>query len=414
MNRQSARSYGILVVAIVLLGVNMRAPIVSFGSVAAMVQADLGLSALMVGVLGAIPMLAFSLGSIIAPKVSERFGLEKSLMGIACLLTVAIVGRVVGGVASFVLGTIAVALAIALGNVLIPAVIKKRAKERLSTTTGIYAMSLSLFAGVAAGVVVPLAYYLDSWRLSLSLWALASFVVVWLWLWLYRISLAQGSNNQGSNNQGNNNPINHHQVNHATPPSSTDTSKSSVWRSSLAWWISGLMGLQSLLYYTLASFLGLLLVSRGVSPVAAGQVMMVLQCTAIPTALFLARWVAMGKSIRIAAMTASIISMIGMAGLAFLPTAWVWLMAVLVGSGLSLVFTLCLMLFGLKTHNDKQTAQLAGMVQAVGYGLAFFGPVMVGLLLSWSGGFTLPMGVLLALLVLQGVCAWFATSNRTI
>lgn len=396
MNRQSLRLYWVLVVAIVLLGVNMRAPIVSFGSVAAQVQMDLGLSSVMIGALGAIPMVAFSIGSILAPKVAGRFGLERSLIGIALLLTLAIVGRVLGGVLSFVIGTIVVALAIALGNVLIPAMIKKRAKERLSATTGIYSMSLSLFAGLSAGVVVPVAYYLHSWRLSLSLWAVASLMATLLWLWLYRYW-----------------QITDDQVQTQTVTTTT-ASQVNVWHSPLAWWISGLMGLQSLLYYTLASFLGLLLISRGVSEMQAGQVMMLLQCMAIPTALFLARWVAMGKSIRLAAMAASIANVIGVAGLAFLPIAWMWLMAIFVGIGLSLVFTLCLMLFGLKTHDDKQTAQLAGMVQAVGYALAFFGPTMVGSLLSWSGGFTVPMVLLVGLLIIKCLCAWFATSDQTI
>lgn len=389
-----------LIIAIILLAVNMRAPIVSFGSVAKLIQADLQLSSAMIGLLGAIPMAAFAIGSILAPQISARFGLERSIVALAGILTIMIAGRVLGQATLFFIGTIGLSLMIALGNVLVPAIIKKYAKENLSAVTGIYSMSLSFFAGLSAGVVIPMANWsshyfkhVEGWRMALGVWSLMALMATMMWFWLSQKWQA-----------------NHPQQKQA--PSTKHQSTPSVWRSSLAWWISGLMGLQSLLYYTLASFLGLLLVSRGISETTSGMVMLLLQCVAIPSGLFLAYWVGAGHSMRMIAILASLFNLIGVAGFAFLPTFWVWLMAILVGVGCALLFTLCLMLFGLKSQNDQQTVNLAGMVQAVGYGLAFFGPIMVGSLLSWSGSFDLPIKVLLIILMIKLLCAWFATSNR--
>lgn len=173
-----------------------------------------------------------------------------------------------------------------------------------------------------------------------------------------------------------------------------------------------MMGLQSVLYYSLASFLVLFLMSRDVPAARAGRVMMLMQFMAIPSALFLARYVARGHSIRLLAMTAGLMNVAGVAGFAFLSTGFMWLCAALVGAGCALIFTLSLMLFGLKTDNDADTAALSGMVQAVGYGIAFFGPWLLGLLLAWSGGFMLPWSALIAVMCVNLVASWFATADK--
>lgn len=393
--------FPILLCAMFFLAVNMRSPIVAFGSLADKIQAELGLSSALLGLIGAIPMAAFCAGSLIAPKISKQLGLERTVLILSLVLTLAIALRVLDvalfGVPwlVFFMGTLALSFAIALGNVLIPAIIKKHAKEKLAFTTGIYSMCLSLFAGLSAGLVVPLSIALSphsaNWRAALGIWAVAGVIASMLWLFLYR-----------------------HWKKHPapTPHLQPQTSKKNVWHSPLAWWLSGMMGLQSVLYYSLAGFLVLLLIHRGVLPVRAGQVMMLMQFMAIPSALFLARYVARGHSIRLLALGAGVMNIIGMAGLLFFPTAFMWLCAALVGAGCALIFTLSLMLFGLKTDNDADTAALSGMVQAVGYGVAFFGPWLVGILLSSSGGFFLPWLLLIGVAVVNLICSWFATADK--
>lgn len=391
----------VLLCAMFFLAVNMRSPIVAFGSLASKIQADLGLTASLVGLVGAVPMMAFAIGSLIAPKISRQIGLERAVLSLSVVLTLAIFLRVQDVVLFgtpwllFFFGTVVLSFAIALGNVLIPAIIKKHAKEKLAFTTGIYSMCLSLFAGLSAGVVTPLSVFFakdgENWRAALGIWATAGVIASVLWLFLYR----------------------HWQKNPAishTP--STHRPKTKVWRSPLAWWLSAMMGLQSVLYYSLASFLVLFLMSRDVPAARAGQVMMLMQFMAIPSALFLARYVARGHSIRLLAMTAGLMNVAGVAGFAFLSTGFMWLCATLVGAGCALIFTLSLMLFGLKTDNDADTAALSGMVQAVGYGIAFFGPWLLGLLLAWSGGFMLPWSALIAVMCVNLVASWFATADK--
>lgn len=65
-----------VVIAILLLAINMRAPIIGFGAVAKLVQQDLGLTTKTIGLIGTIPVMAFASSSFVAPMLSRRIGLE--------------------------------------------------------------------------------------------------------------------------------------------------------------------------------------------------------------------------------------------------------------------------------------------------------------------------------------------------
>lgn len=64
--------YVILTIAIILLAINMRAPIIGFGALSHLIQNELGLSTQLLGVFGAVPMIAFGLSSFIAPKIAQK------------------------------------------------------------------------------------------------------------------------------------------------------------------------------------------------------------------------------------------------------------------------------------------------------------------------------------------------------
>ena len=114
-----------VVIAILLLAVNMRAPIIGFGAVAKYIQHDLGLSTKTIGLIGTIPVTAFAASSFIAPMISRRIGLENTLVLSASMLALGIFVRAWQPALGFlVVGTVLLSLAISLGNVLAPAVIK--------------------------------------------------------------------------------------------------------------------------------------------------------------------------------------------------------------------------------------------------------------------------------------------------
>ena len=100
-------------------------------------------------------MLAFGVFSGVAAPLSRRFGEERVLGGAVGLLAA---GLILRGVAPGVLlfpGTALAAAAIALLNVLLPSLVKRRAPERAGLLIGLYLLSLSAGSILASLIAVP-------------------------------------------------------------------------------------------------------------------------------------------------------------------------------------------------------------------------------------------------------------------
>ena len=392
-----------VVIAILLLAVNMRAPIIGFGAVAKYIQHDLGLSTKTIGLIGTIPVTAFAASSFIAPMISRRIGLENTLVLSASMLALGIFVRAWQPALGFlVVGTVLLSLAISLGNVLAPAVIKKYTPHNIGLVMGTYSMFLSVFAGVASGVAVPLVTH-AGWQFALSVWGWVSIAALAAWLGVVHLRLRQkiSSDDQDVLTQA-----------LAMPQ---PASQKSVWRIPLAWWISVFMGLQSLTYYTLASFLPSLLIDKGLSKAQAGSVGMVFQVVAFPAILLLTKWVSNHWNLRTLAMAAALGNLIGVVGFGFLPLeGWVWVWSVAAGFGCGVIFTLCMMIFTLKSKDSQQAAELSGMAQTVGYSIAVTGPIVSGWLKDISQSWTLTIVFLTVLMIANCGFSWLATQDKPI
>lgn len=390
--------YGFIATAIVMLAVNMRMPIIGFGNLLPFIGQELTLSLQMTGIFGAIPMIAFGASSVFAPKLSAKIGLEKTLAYVAGLLFVSMILRVTGGVSVLLIGTIVLSLAISVSNVIIPAVIKKYAKQRIAQLTALYSMTLSVCAGVGSALMIPITQA-SNWRVGLSAFAVFSLVAMVFWVVILRTSQQDtiASNQKNSTQQHNLQAI-----------------SKNFWISLVAWSISLFMGLQSLLYYTLATFLPTWLVARGMTDTHTGVVVMVLQTVAVPSTLFLSFWLKRNFCLQTIAIIACLSNMFGVLGFGFGSLDWVYLWAVLTGFGCGVAFTLSLTLFGLKTQNPSDTAKLSGMAQSVGYGVAFFGPMMTGMLYEWLQNWQSISIILAVIMATKAIFAWIATSERLI
>jgi CP family cyanate transporter-like MFS transporter len=86
------------------------------------------------------------------------------------------------------------------------------------------------------------------------------------------------------------------------------------------------------------------------------------------------------------------------------PLVWV----VLLGLGTGATFPLALLLVVLRSGDPRVTPQLSAMVQGLGYLVAATGPVVVGVLHDVTGGWTVPLVLMLVLTALQAGVAWLA------
>lgn len=382
-------TFWLVLCAMILLGTNMRAPIVALGSIAPVVQDALNISETQIGWLGAVPMLTFALGALISPTIGKRFGIENTLIAMIALLTFGMVIRaVIPTWIGFLSGTVMLTLAIGFANTLAAPVIKQRTPHNIPLITGLFSLTMTVTAGIVAGVVLPLSEKVG-WQWSLGGWSILGFFAIAIWIFL-RLRLGSSSDQ-------------------VVPVAAQGSSNISVWRTGLGWQIGIFLGLQSLLYYTVASFLPSILVSKGMSAVSAGQMGSVFQFMAPVSILSLTWLINRGRPIQALAVFAATLNVIGIVGLSYTSTDWAWLWSGMMGVGCSAIFTLSMMLFSLRTYTTNQASELSGMAQFVGYIIAFCGPLGTGWLHEVTDSWDLPLLITLILMIINVVIAWLVS-----
>src|SRR5919198_4785327 len=182
MGSDARKSTLLLAVGMVLVAANLRAAASSVGPLLDRIRDDLGLSSTAAGALTTLPVLCFGLAAPLGPTLARRIGYQAA---VGCALTALVAGlllRLVPGIAPLYLGTTLAGAAIAIGNVLLPVLVKRSFHERAGAMTGIYTTALIASAAVGAAVSVPLAnLFNDSWRGSLGFWAAPAMLGLLAW-----------------------------------------------------------------------------------------------------------------------------------------------------------------------------------------------------------------------------------------
>ncbi len=380
----------LLLIGILLIATNLRAPITGLAPVLALIQQAFDLSTARAGLLTTLPLLAFALVSPVAPALARRHGLERTLFGALVLIAGGVALRSAGSAWSLFVGTAVIGAGIAVGNVLLPALLKRDFPTRIASVTGAYALSMGVAAAIASASVYPLASGLGlGWAgglLAMLVLPLAAMLLWWPQLGK-RAAVAQAG----------------------TAPAAT----APIWRHALAWQVTLFMGLNSFVYYVMIGWLPAILASGGYSAAEAGSLHGWMQLASAVPGLLLGpliqrlpdqKWVALAMSLLVAA---------GVLGLQWLPgLAALWVS--LFGFGAGACIILALMFMGLRTADPRQAAALSGMAQCVGYLLAAFGPPLVGALRDTSHGWTLPLSVCLVLSLAMAVLGMLAGRKRCI
>jgi CP family cyanate transporter-like MFS transporter len=360
----------VLLVGIILIAANMRASITAVGPLLSDITHAYGLSSAEAGVLTALPVLGFAAFSPSAPRLSRRIGMERALLAAMVALALGIVIRSLPSTPALFAGTVLLAAGIALANVLLPALVKQHFSSRQASMTTAYANVMGLLAAVASGIAVPLADVLPGgWRASLGAWVVL--VIAALVLWAPRALAAT-------------NAIAGEQTHTPLP-----------WRSQTAWQVTAFMGLQSLGFYVMISWLPSVLKTHHVSARAAGFELLGYQLIALLTTLMLPLMADRGDDHRAIGALASIFCAVGYLGLLLAPgISLLWVLIAGCGTGPTLV--LALSFVALRVREPHQAAALSAMAQSVGYLIAAAGPFIFGALHAASGSWSLSLIVLVA------------------
>jgi len=369
-------------IAVVLVALNLRPAIVAVAPLFDTISAELELSSFLAGLLVTLPVLSFGLLGPLAPVLAARIGFERSL----ALVLLAIIGgsalRLIPTIPGLFGGTLMLGAGIAIGNILLPGLIKRDFAHRLGLMSGLFSMCLAAGATLAAGVTLPVAEAAGwEWNEALAAWGL--FAVVGLGCWLPALWHARGSAGH--------------------PP----TLGIRLSRDRVAWFVTAFFGLQSFNFYATTAWLPTILVGYGYDAVFAGLMLSLVNLVSIAPALVVPLILDRMRSQAAFTVFVSFLYFAAIGGFLAVPGAvvvWMVLLGLAQGAGLGLGLTFLV----LRSPDAAHATQLSGMAQSWGYLFAAIGPLALGALRDASGAWVVPMLLLLLMLVPQAITAYLA------
>lgn len=374
----------LMALGIIFIATNLRAPITSVGPVINEITDYFNLSNIQAGLITTIPLMSFALLSGFAPGISNKIGMEKLLLFSLVLLTSGLLIRITGQVYFLFIGAAMVGAAITVGNVIMPAVIKKEFPDHTGIMTGIYAVSMNLTSAMAAGFSIAIGTATGwGWKGSIGVWAIVAILslLVWIPQVLKRKKQVEA-------------PV--------------KASFKSMFKSRLAWNVTLFMGLQSLLFYCIAAWLPAVLQDWGMSKEDAGWVLSYVQLAQLPITFVGPVIVSRMKNQGILVWITGLLMLAGILLIIIFKSQFIILATILIGVAGGLAFGLAMMFFVLRTKNPAMAASLSGMAQSFGYLIAAAGPPVFGLIYDFTGNWTYSFYLLIigvAALIYSGVNA---------
>jgi CP family cyanate transporter-like MFS transporter len=361
---------------ILLVALNLRPAVASLSPIIVAVERDIPLDSVALGILGMLAPACFAFAGLTMHPLSRRVHAEWILLGALVSIvggqliratTFSFTGLLVGGIFAFV--------GMGVANVLLPPLVKKYFPRRIGLVTSLYVTLTSVGALVPPLLAVPLQQAM-SWRESLGSWAVIGVLAIIPW-----IAMVVGRRSRDTANATSTIPNPH---------------IGGLWKSRIAWGVALIFAISSFNGYAMFAWLPPMLVTiAGTTETEAGQMLSLFAAMGIPAAILvpiLANRMREPLHLVYPGVAAFVV---GYLGLILAPTVLTWLWVATLGLG-TLIFPLSLLLVNLRTLTYEGSIALSGFVQGVGYVLGALGPLSVGVIHAISGGWIVPLIVLLA------------------
>lgn len=418
----------VMILAAMVTAMGLRPGATSVGPVLPEIIESLGMNGALAGLLTALPGLCFAIFGLMANRFASWTGFVGSLVVASALSTLGLALRALTGSWELFLILSMIALSgMAVGNVILPAFIKKEFHRRSAQMATAYTTFLAVGATLPTFLTPVLARRGEQlagvgqgWRLALGVWAGISLVALVLWVFLYWRDKAL---------RGRQRPLGVAPSPASSPSTSTSPTPSpspspapspspsrmrvSIWRSRTAVALMLFFGLQSMQAYTQFGWAPAAYRAGGLDVSSAGMMLAIISLGGIPGGLLMPSLVARGRGLQWWIIFFGSMLVTGYLGIAFLPTTVPWLWAVMLSVS-GFCFPMALALIIDKTDSPAVTAALSGFVQPVGYLLAALGPFLVGLVFGLIGNWV-PILIALSLTSVPMVGAGIvAVRGRTV
>jgi CP family cyanate transporter-like MFS transporter len=378
-------------IALLLLAANLRPALASVGPVLDRIGAADQLSGAELALLIALPVLCFALLAPMAPVMVVRLGLERTIAVALVVVLVGMLARVGPGVAALMAGTIVAGAGIAVCNVLLPVLVKRTFPHRVGLVTGAYTTMINVSAATAAAATAPVVVASGgTWRIGLAVWVLPVVPAMAIWV---RLSVRADRERSG-----------HAAVRHSWR----------LFQDRTARYVIAFTATQSVLYYSVLSWLPSIYLSHGYTETRAGLLLAVTTLISAPVALVVPSLAGRATSQRAHAASVAACAALGLAGVLLAPTAAPYVWAVFIGIGLGGAFPLALTMFVLRTHHESETGSLSMVAQATSYLVAAAGPLAIGILHDATNSWNAGLAILVSVAILELVFGLEAGRPRQI
>ncbi|HEY3477304.1 MAG TPA: hypothetical protein VGL02_00265 [Streptomyces sp.] len=346
-----SRAATVSTAVIFVLALNLRPAVTSLGAA----LPDISVAgSLVAAVLVALPLWAIGLGGWATPWLSGRVGTHRTVTASLLGLAASLAGRVLGGPVPLLVGTALACLSIAALGTTLPL---------LANGSAAYPLGLGL-GSTAGALITPVAVLSSSWRVGLGVWAIAALLAQLVW-----------GRTRGE---------------FPAPRRAAEPVRATA--------LTIHFGLVSTVTFLVMGWLPGILRDAGVPPATAGACLAVSMAMGLPMMWLVPGWTRRWHHQTLLVVVLATPNVVGVAGLLFAPAAapWVWAAATGMGMG-SLAFVLTT----ISVRSKGSSLWLSAVVQGVGYVLAGFGVLACGWLHTHTGGWRIPLVLVLAILLGQ-------------
>lgn len=356
---------GVLITAVVLVALNLRAVLSSLPTLATQIQETTGWSDSTLGILTTIPVLCMGIMALTVPSLIMHFG--RKMLVVLALLTLAtsMLIRAIESISALLfLSAFLAGIGIALIAGVIPGIVREQLPHKLGQATALWTAAMMTSAALGAALTVPIANWLDSWSLALAFWAIPALLALSFWLYAERAAPSHDR------------------------PTALVKLRTLPWRNKLAWALALNMTVNSVVFYSAVAWIAPSYVDRGYSQENAGWLFGLFASAQVISALLLA-----GLSLKIKYRRTLFSSAIALTGLALLAVGWYpnfspWVVMFVFGFFISGTFAMLLGLLSEYSQDAPSAARLTAMGFFITYTVAALGPYLSGLLLdafdSWQ------------------------------